>query len=476
VISEHREYAGSGMEAAQLRGNLLGRHPFSADNTQGDEVAEEADEIGIGPIDAVDHQPEVVEGLIWGSNVEVTDDGDTEGTSVGPGERNVDLLHPQARRLDPETPEAAADHGGQHDTSPRLHPLVSSLVFARRVPCASHRTPQVSMTLPPEQIGDSFLLALCFGTRPQVVKASMLLDVLQRRWQVIAVDTDQHYDFELNGLFYQQLGVPRPDHFLEVGSDTAASQTAAVLTRTAEVLRAQRPAAVVVVGDTNSTLGAALAASKEGYPVVHVEAGLRSSEPDLPEENNRRVVDVLSRLLCAPSAASEARLRAEEAPGIVVNTGDVARDVLLRNLQIAPPPQPGPPFVLATFHRAALTSDSNALAALIDGLAALDMPILLPLHPRTRAALEGFDLLREAYWLNTPCVTVRGDAEWAETVACGASAVVPVSEAPRLLATTVVEQRRKAKESSWTPDAYGDGHAAERIRDAIADLLGRGSG
>ncbi|MGH7499279.1 MAG: non-hydrolyzing UDP-N-acetylglucosamine 2-epimerase [Gemmatimonadales bacterium] len=355
-------------------------------------------------------------------------------------------------------------------------------------------------------------LALCFGTRPQVVKASMLLEVLRRRWQVIAVDTGQHYDFELNGLFYQQLGIPHPDHFLEVGSDTPSNQTASVLTRTAEILCAKRPAAVVVIGDTNSTLGAALAASKEGFPLVHVEAGLRSSEPNLPEETNRRVVDVLGQLLCAPSAAAEARLRAEESPGVVVNTGDVARDVLLRHLTIAPPSQPGAPFVLATFHRAALTSDPDALAALIDALASLDMPILLPLHPRTRGALERFDLLRrlpaavdmrvplgylemvaavrdaavvitdsgglqrEAYWLGTPCVTIRGETEWTETVACGANALVPALDAPRLLAATVAAQRNRAKALPWAPDAYGDGHAAARIGDAIAGLLGRDSG
>ena len=352
------------------------------------------------------------------------------------------------------------------------------------------------------------LLALCFGTRPQVVKASMLLEVLRRRWQVLAVDTGQHYDFELNGLFYQQLDIPRPDHFLEVGSDTPAVQTAAVLTQTANTLRAYRPSAVIVIGDTNSTLGAALAASKEGYPLVHVEAGLRSSEPNLPEEINRRVVDVLGQLLCAPSAAAEACLRAERAPGLVINTGDVARDVLLRHLQQSPGSQQHSPFALATFHRAALTSDQTALVALVEALGKLDMPIVLPLHPRTRGALEHFDLLRrlppgvdlrlplgyletiaavrdaavvitdsgglqrEAYWLGTPCVTIRGETEWTETVACGANALLPAIDAPRRLAEIVDSQRRKAELTPWTADAYGDGHAADRISDAIAGFLG----
>ena len=224
----------------------------------------------------------------------------------------------------------------------------------------------------------------------------MLLEVLRRRWQVIAIDTGQHYDFELNGLFYQQLGIPRPDHFLEVGSDTPASQTAAVLTRTADILRATQPAAVVVIGDTNSTLGAALAASKEGYPLVHVEAGLRSNEPNLPEEANRRVVDVLGRSSvraigrCSGAASSRSRRRVP-----IVNTGDVARDVLLRHLTIAPPPRSR-----ATVRARHLSPRRphqhipRPLTALIGALAGLDLPILLPLHPRTRAALYGFDLLR----------------------------------------------------------------------------------
>jgi UDP-GlcNAc3NAcA epimerase len=350
-------------------------------------------------------------------------------------------------------------------------------------------------------------LALCYGTRPQVVKASVLLEVLRRRWPVVAIDTGQHYDFELNALLYQQLGVPQPDHFLEVGSAPPVGQTAAVMTRTAAVLRDLRPAAVIVIGDTNSTLGCALAAIKDGIPLVHVEAGLRSSEPDLPEEVNRRVVDVLAHLLCAPSEAAAARLRSEQAPGTVVTTGDVARDVLMRHLRIAQSAGGRPPFALATAHRAALTSDREALAALLSGLGRLAMPVLLPLHPRTREALERFGLLaavpasvelrppmgyvetiaalrdaaivitdsgglqREAYWLGTPCITVRGETEWVETLECGANALLPPRAAPRRLGELVAEQRRRRRESPWTPDAYGDGHAADRIADAVGTLL-----
>jgi UDP-N-acetylglucosamine 2-epimerase len=348
------------------------------------------------------------------------------------------------------------------------------------------------------------MLTLCFGTRPQVIKASVLLTALRSRWPVTTIDTGQHYDFELNGLLYQQLQVPQPDHFLEVGSGHPASQTAAVLTRTAEILRRNRPAAVVVIGDTNSTLGCALAASKEGLPLVHVEAGLRSSEPNLPEEVNRRIVDLLASLLCAPSSACVSRLQAERLPGLVSLTGDVARDVLLRHLQLAPPPAGGPAFALATIHRAALTNDADALQSVIEGLAGLGMPVILPIHPRTRLALERYGLTasvpaavclrspmgyletiaatrdaavvvtdsgglqREAYWLGTPCVTLRSDTEWVETLDCGANALVPPIKARERLAGVVAEQYRRKREDPWSTDAYGSGHAAAQVADAIA--------
>lgn len=352
------------------------------------------------------------------------------------------------------------------------------------------------------------ILALCYGTRPQVIKASVLLEVLRRRWPVLAIDTGQHYDFELNGLLYQQLGVPRPDHFLEVGSDEPAAQTAAVLFRTAAIVRVRRPAAVIVIGDTTSTLGCALAANKSGVPLVHVEAGLRSSEPDLPEEANRRVVDVLAQLLCAPSPSAAARLHAERVPGRVVATGDVARDVLRRHLAVAPPPSEGPPFALATAHRAALTGDPAALAALLAALGSLDLPVVLALHPRTRLALERFDLLaqipasvravpplgylqaiaavrdaavvitdsggiqREAFWLGTPCITIRGETEWMETVASGANALLPALSAPGMLRSLVAQQRQRRAEAPWAAGAYGDGDAAQCVADAVAAWLG----
>ncbi len=356
---------------------------------------------------------------------------------------------------------------------------------------------------------DPARLTFCFGTRPQVIKASVLLGALRARWPVAALDTGQHYDFELNGLLYQQLAVPRPDHFLGVGAGEPAEQTASILAGTAELLRRQRPAAVIVIGDTNSTLGCALAACKEGVPLIHVEAGLRAAEKDLPEEANRRVVDVLAHLLCAPSQSAAARLATEQLPGSIATTGDVARDVLMHHLRLAPAPLDRGPFALATLHRAALTSDREALRSVLKALGELDLPVILPTHPRTQQALERFGLMshvprsvsltppsgylesiaavrdadvvitdsgglqREAYWLGTPCVTLRAETEWRETVECGANALVPPLEASGTLGKVVAEQQRRRKEGGWTSDAYGDGRAADRIVTAIASLLDR---
>jgi UDP-GlcNAc3NAcA epimerase len=350
------------------------------------------------------------------------------------------------------------------------------------------------------------MLALCFGTRPQVIKASILLKSLQSRWPVMTIDTGQHYDYELNGLLYEQLEIPSPDHCLDVGSDEPAAQTAAVLSRTAEVLRRQPPAAVLVIGDTNSTLGCALAARLGNLPLVHVEAGLRSTEANLPEEMNRRVVDSVAALLCAPSKASATRLRDERVPGIIATTGDVARDVLLRHLELAPPSDFAPSFALMTMHRAALTSEPEALRSVLEALGELTMPVLFPVHPRTQLALERHGLLdriprsvsvrpplgyleaiaavrdavvvitdsgglqREAYWLGTPCVTLRAETEWAETVECGANTLVAPRRA-RIELPGVVERSLRKRELPWPRDAYGRGDAAECVAQAIATSL-----
>lgn len=338
----------------------------------------------------------------------------------------------------------------------------------------------------------------------------MLIEASAQRWSLVTVDTGQHYDYQLNEVFYEQLGVREPDHFLEAGSAAHAVQTAHVLTRAAAVFEAAKPRAVVVIGDTNSTLGCALAAVQLRIPMVHVEAGLRSNDRAMAEEINRRVVDAVAELLCAPSAAASAQLELEHQWGTVVNTGDIAHDVLKRNLAkaISPadvegwPLNAGEAFAIATLHRAELTGSAESLTAMIGALRALPLPVVLPAHPRVRDALAKlgitsggmlhlmsplgyFEMIgairdaaivitdsggvqREAYWLGTRCITIRTETEWHETVALGANTLVAPGRAGEELVPAV--RKRLATAAAWDNGAYGAGDAAVRITDAIGAM------
>jgi UDP-GlcNAc3NAcA epimerase len=355
-------------------------------------------------------------------------------------------------------------------------------------------------------------IALCYGTRPQVIKAGVLRRRLEAGHQVLAVDTGQHYDYELNALLYEQLGVRPPDALLEVGSAGHAEQTASVLVRAEKVLQDFRPQAAVVIGDTNSTLGCALAAAKLRVPVVHVEAGLRADDALMPEEINRRVVDAIAHVLCTPSARATRRCLAERRDATVVETGDVAYDALLAQADRLPaPPVPAGTngaFCFAPVHRAELTDRPDVLRSLLEALASLDRPVLLALHPRTRAALraagveprfgsgltitppvgyleslalvrsaemvftDSGGLQREAYWLGTPCVTLRRETEWLETIEEGANiAIDPAGGAAELERAISAHRRRWSDGARWSRAAYGAGDAAGRIVASLQPLV-----
>jgi UDP-N-acetylglucosamine 2-epimerase len=353
-------------------------------------------------------------------------------------------------------------------------------------------------------------LALCYGTRPQVIKAARLLPALRRRWRVLSVDTGQHYDFALNGGLYQELDVPAPDLFLGVGPGHPVEQTARMSAACTQALLAHQPDLVVVIGDTNSTLACALAASQLRIPLVHVEAGLRSGDLAMAEERNRRTVDALANLLCAPSALAMDTLGGEGLGDKAVLTGDVSRDVLGFALgrvdRAGEPPLPAAPYLLATLHRAELVDAPELLRAAVEALGRCEYPVLFPAHPRTRAMLGQANLLerlpanidlrpplgyldnlaairgaaavvtdsggvqREAYWLGTPCVTVRNETEWPETTHAGANNLV----APGAVDTIplLVRQLVHFPPAAWDASAYGCGDAGERIAAAITALFG----
>jgi UDP-N-acetylglucosamine 2-epimerase len=312
------------------------------------------------------------------------------------------------------------------------------------------------------------------GTRPQLIKAAALQPVLRRDHVEIFVDTGQHYDESMAGSFFRELGLARPDHSLGIGGGGHGDQTGRMLIALEPLLRDAAPDAVLVYGDTNSTLAGALAAAKLGIPVAHVEAGLRSFDRRMPEELNRVVADHLSRWLFAPTDAAVANLAAEGIAAGVVRVGDLMLDLASRVSAAVRDPEvltaigermglvlrPGGYF-LATVHRAENRTPA-AMAAwtgLLGAVAAADRPVVLPLHPGTREALAAAGIAlpawvraieptgyatalalqlhaaavltdsggvqREAAWFGVPCLVLRTTTEWTETVGgAGSSAVL----------------------------------------------------
>ena len=347
------------------------------------------------------------------------------------------------------------------------------------------------------------------GNRPQFVKAAAVSRTLRATHEEVLVHTGQHYDDELSTVFVQELGIPRPERELGLGRGTNAEQTARMLAALPPLLAQERPDAVLVYGDTNSTLAGGLAAAQAGVPVAHVEAGMRSFDRRMPEELNRVLTDHLSALLLAPSDTAVANLRREAVHGTIRMVGDVMVDVahLLQPRargDLAPLADAGVEpggYLLATAHRAGNVDDPQRLQALVELLRAVPGPVVLPLHPRTRVRLEGAGLLdglaaavtltpplgplpftsllvharavltdsggvqKEAYIAGVPCVTLRDTTEWVETVQCVWNVLVDL-DTPAALAAL---ERPLPGER---PELYGDGRAGERV---VAELAALGA-
>lgn len=300
------------------------------------------------------------------------------------------------------------------------------------------------------------------GARPQFIKAAAVSRVLRQRHQELLLHTGQHYDYKMSGVFFDGLEMPAPDVNLEVGSGSHGAQTGAMLVGIEKVLQAERPDWLLIYGDTNSTLAGAVAAAKLNIPIAHVEAGLRSFNRRMPEEINRVVADHLSQLLLCPSDTAMKNLSAEGITEGVHLVGDVMLDILtwakqqaetsgreiLQKLNLEPKG-----YLLATVHRSENTDDPRCLTAILQAFDQIKEPILFPVHPRTRKAIgslgcavrphvrliepvgymemtalsgaarmimtDSGGLQKEAYWLGVPCVTLREETEWVETVAHG---------------------------------------------------------
>jgi UDP-GlcNAc3NAcA epimerase len=346
------------------------------------------------------------------------------------------------------------------------------------------------------------------GARPQFIKASVVSHAISRSKELeeVLVHTGQHYDSNMSDVFFTELGMPKPDFLLNINGGTHAAMTGRMMEEVEGLILASKPHIVLLYGDTNSTLAGALAAAKLNIPIAHVEAGLRSFNLAMPEEINRILTDRISRWLFTPTAIASGNLRKEGvSPAQIEEVGDVMYDValhhgsrvssegrLLRQLELHPHT-----YAVATVHRAENTDQKIRLVNIIDGLEAMSqsMPIIWPLHPRTRSALErtgriaslknnvrfidpvGYldmvqlvkyssvmitdsgGLQKEAFFFGVPCVTLRDETEWTELVFAGWNRIAP-PKSPESV-RRAIEMAIGSKGQSIQP--YGKGDAAEKI-------------
>ncbi len=370
------------------------------------------------------------------------------------------------------------------------------------------------------------------GARPQFIKVGAVCRAIERynrqassknRIDEILVHTGQHYDYLMDKVFFDELELPTAGYYLEVGSGSHAQQTGMMLERLEPVLEKEKPDGVVVYGDTNSTLAGALAAAKLNIPVVHVEAGLRSYVRSMPEEINRVVTDHLSTYLFCPTKQAVENLAKEGIkPGagkMVRNVGDVMYDsilyyskmaekksTVLKDLGLFTPNSelPSPNYYLVTLHRAENTDDPKKLKSILRALNEIgrEVPVILPLHPRTKKMIQTFCLLscsrsiklidpvsyfdmlslerqakailtdsggvqKEAYWFEVPCFTLREETEWIETVRSGWNVLVGTSTNRIMKAVDSLSRRKPS--SKWK-GIFGGGRASWRIVQALAEL------
>lgn len=346
------------------------------------------------------------------------------------------------------------------------------------------------------------------GARPQFIKAGVVSHAIRQSGQLqeVLVHTGQHFDANMSNVFFDELGMHKPDYYLDIHGGSHGAMTGRMLERLEQVMQAERPDAVLVYGDTNSTLAGALAAAKLHIPVAHVEAGLRSFNMAMPEEVNRILTDRVSRWLFTPTqAATQHLLREGLAPSAIEEVGDVMYDValhhgqrvdatgrVLQQLNLDPAS-----YVLATVHRAENTDHPTRLQAIVDGLEAVaqQMPVVWPMHPRTRGVLQSMGRLatlspklrildplgyldmvqlekhaavvatdsggvqKEAFFYQVPCVTLRDETEWVELVDAGWNRLVPPLSADTVQAAIAGAMGQRG--TNVLP--YGAGDAAQRI-------------
>lgn len=342
------------------------------------------------------------------------------------------------------------------------------------------------------------------GARPQFVKMGPVSKALKPSFDEVVVHTGQHYDPNMSEIFFETMGLPRPDHLLNLGGGNHGFQTGRMLIELEKIMLAEKPKLVLVYGDTNSTLAGALAAAKLHIPIAHVEAGLRSFNREMPEELNRLLTDHLSHWLFVPTELAAGHLKREGITTGVLKVGDVMLDVvkaihphliaksaeLRRTFEVQPKG-----FAYLTLHRAENVDHPERFGQILNCLESLDIPCIWPVHPRTKERLKSLaweapqnirlvspighfeslglaldaklvitdsgGLQKEAYFLGTPCLTVRTETEWMETVETGWNQLID----PQSYRFDQFDPKSVPTEA---PPVYGDGTAALRIADVLS--------
>jgi len=333
------------------------------------------------------------------------------------------------------------------------------------------------------------------GARPNFIKLAPVHRSLVGFFRHVIVHTGQHYDYEMSKVFFQGLRLPDPDYYLGVRSSRHGQQTGEMVIKLERVLLREKPGVVLVYGDVNSTLAGALAAAKLRIPVAHVEAGLRSFDMRMPEEVNRVVTDHISEYLFAPSQAAVENLRREHCPGRISLTGDVMDEILRESIVVAEKESHvlqrlglvSGGFILATVHRAENTEDSTRLHNIVRAMTAVGKKTVFPAHPRTTKALKNcglyarvascrdiamtkplgyFDFIklekhaekiltdsggvqREAYLLGVPCITLRENTEWVETLRAGWNTLVGADVKKTVWALKNFKPQGRRRQAQW---------------------------
>lgn len=343
------------------------------------------------------------------------------------------------------------------------------------------------------------------GARPQFIKCAPVSRTIRKHHEEILIHTGQHYDPEMSDVFFEELDIPKPDYNLGIGSGTQGEQTGKMLIEIEKVLLKEKPDIVLVYGDTNSTLAGALAASKLHIKVAHVEAGLRSFDRAMPEEINRVITDHISNILFCPTDTAVMNLKNEGITEGVYNVGDVMVDALQYNKKIAESKSTilqdlnlnPKDFLLATVHRASNTDNKKNLSSIVEAFSDAEETIVFPIHPRTRKYLKEYNLWekvlkntkvihpvgyldmlklesnarkiltdsggvqKEAYMLGVPCITLRDNTEWVETV----------EEGWNILAGVNYEKIKKLIKEFEIPKKsrkiFGNGKAAIKISELL---------